>query len=299
MKDFDIVHIHDFRTLLSIACHHYSALDKVPYVIQPHGSITPFFEKKKLKKIYDALWGSMILRDASRVISVSNKEAEQCKEMGVKSDRIRIIPNGIDFSRLLNREAVEGKSFREKNDIPDNAKVVLFLGRIHPAKRIELLIDAFSLLINEMNDLILLIVGPDGGGMQPLQEKIRNLGITDRVRFSDYVDNVGDVYLSADVLVNPPNTEIFGFVPFEALMCGTPIIVAKGSGTSEILSEANSGCVVDCKNASELKNTIRYVLEHPDESKELAEIGRRYVLRNFAFESVAERVEKVYEECLK
>jgi len=68
---FDIIHIHEHRNLLAVIVHHYAKKYGIPYVLQPHGSVWPFFAKQRLKKLFDSLWGYSILNDASKIIALN------------------------------------------------------------------------------------------------------------------------------------------------------------------------------------------------------------------------------------
>ena len=65
---YDVIHIHEHRTLLAIIVSHYAIKNKIPYVVQAHGSVLPFYKKISAKKIFDFLWGAKILRNASFLI---------------------------------------------------------------------------------------------------------------------------------------------------------------------------------------------------------------------------------------
>jgi glycosyltransferase involved in cell wall biosynthesis len=74
VADFDLVHIHAFRSYQSCVAYRYAMKHEVPYVLQAHGSVLPFFEKHMLKSAYDLLWGRSILRNASKVIAINEIE---------------------------------------------------------------------------------------------------------------------------------------------------------------------------------------------------------------------------------
>ena len=102
IKNFDIVHIHGYRTILSVIVHHYAKKYGIPYVLQPHGSLPRIIEKQRLKKLYDWVWGNRILRDASKLIAVSKEEAEYARLMGVGGEKISVIYNGMDIESFKN-----------------------------------------------------------------------------------------------------------------------------------------------------------------------------------------------------
>ncbi|MHA1228798.1 MAG: glycosyltransferase, partial [Candidatus Hodarchaeales archaeon] len=82
----DVIHIHEYRTLQNIIIHHFAIKYGVPYILQAHGSLSLSMAKKKLKRIYDVLFGYRLVRDASKVIALNRMEAYQYRRMGVPEE---------------------------------------------------------------------------------------------------------------------------------------------------------------------------------------------------------------------
>ncbi|MDR0901080.1 MAG: glycosyltransferase [Methanobrevibacter sp.] len=145
IKNFDIIHIHEHRHSLAIVAHHYAKKYKIPYIIQSHGSVLPFFQKESIKKIFDKLWGFNILHDASKAFALTEVEKKQYLKMGIDEEKIAIVPLGVnlkEYSNLPNKG-----NFRKKYNISPNSKIILFIGRIHKIKGLDLLINSFKLLL--------------------------------------------------------------------------------------------------------------------------------------------------------
>ena len=66
IRKFDVIHMHDFRSYQNIVIHSFAMKYGIPYIVQAHGSVLPFFEKQNLKKLYDFVWGNKILKNASK-----------------------------------------------------------------------------------------------------------------------------------------------------------------------------------------------------------------------------------------
>ncbi|MGB9726468.1 MAG: glycosyltransferase, partial [Fervidicoccaceae archaeon] len=137
LRSFDVVHLHEYRSFQNVIVHYYAKRYGVPYVLHAHGSLPRVGSWRILKWIYDALFGYRLLREASKVIALSHIEAEQYRSMGVPEEKIAIIPNGIDLSEYANLPP-KG-SFKRKFNIPDDKKIILYLGRIHKTKGIDFL----------------------------------------------------------------------------------------------------------------------------------------------------------------
>lgn len=100
IKNFDIIHIHEHRTFLAVIVSYFAKKNNVPYIVQAHGSVMPFFQKTRFKRIFDKLWGNKILKNASKFIALTETESEQYKKMDIIERKIEIIPNGINLSFL-------------------------------------------------------------------------------------------------------------------------------------------------------------------------------------------------------
>lgn len=296
IKKFDIIHIHDHRSLLAVIVCHYARKYGVPYILQAHGSLPNDIGNNRLKNLFDFLWGKRMLRGASKVVAVSDVEVDQYLHYGMGRDKVDCVSNGINLSQYSHLPKY-GKfrriyGIREKN-------IILYLGRVNERKGVDFLIRSFSLLRKSLSDVILVIAGADDGYKPVLQDLVKDLSLVESVRFIDYVDNPLTVYVDADLLVYPGKSEIFGLVPFEALLCGTPVIVTDDCGCGEIIKDAGCGYLVRYGDVAGLSETLRYALEHPDANRKMVGAGRRYIEENLAWERVVKQVEEMYEGCVR
>jgi len=132
IDSFDIIHIHDCRSFQGIFAYMFAKAKNVPYVFQPHGSYlsslpdTP--SKTIAKTALDKFVSGEIIRNASKIIAITQTEAQQYLSMGVPKEKIEIIPNGIDLSKYGD---LPPKGSFKKFGIGDDEKIVLYVGRIH------------------------------------------------------------------------------------------------------------------------------------------------------------------------
>src|SRR5262249_169874 len=151
---------------------------------------------------------------------------------GVQPDDIRVVPNPIEpeeFTPLPERGA-----FRRRLG-GTSAPLVVFLGRLSPRKRLDVVVDAFAR--GAAGDGLLAIAGNDVGGGGGARGAARAAGVAERTRFTGLLRGRERVeaLVDADVVVYPGQDEIFGLVPLEALLCGTPVVVANDSGCAEVV----------------------------------------------------------------
>ena len=133
-------------------------------------------------------------------------------------------------------------SFKTKYGIGPDEKVILFLGRIHKIKGIDLLIDAFYELSKEMDNIRLVIAGPDGGFLDTLKKQAVALKIQEKIIFTGMIDTTDKLaaYVDAEVYVLPSRYEAFGLTVLEAWACGTPVLLSEGCRISEFLPDKKS-----------------------------------------------------------
>lgn len=301
LKSFDIVHIHGQRTFLEISTSYYARKYGIPYVLQGRGSVLPSFQKdhENLRKFYDLMFGGKILKNASKVIALTDTEKEHYKQMGLIDSKIEVIPNGIPFSdyEILPLKGV----FREKYNLKDD-KIVLFLGRLVKLKGVDLLIDAFNDLSKNLEKIKLVIVGPDVGVLEELKEQVKDLKIEDKIIFTGPLFEKDKIhaYIDADVYVLPSSYEIFGNTVLEALACGIPVVVTDRSGVGSLIKELDInhelGYVVEY-DKDQLKNSILSVL-NTKTSKSIAKRRREIIKAEFDQENITKKIELLYKKVI-
>ena len=293
IKNFDIVHLNDFRTLQNLLAHHYARQYNVPYVLQARGSLINVITKKRLKQLFDIVGGYRLLRDASRLIALVPPEVDKYKEMGVSANKIDLIPNGIDLALFENLP--KRGSFKQKHGLTDKNQVVLFLGRLHKIKGIDLLIHAFAGLTKEFSNARLVIAGPDDGYLPTLKNLTKKLGLNDRVLFVGglYGEDKLAAYVDADVYAL---ISVFGTTILEAMSCGTPVVVSDDCSIVDVIKN-KAGLVVPYEKDS-IRKALRTLLADAKMRQQFGQNGRALVREKYGWGAIAEQMEKVYQNCL-
>ena len=296
LQNFDIIHIHTLRGLNALPIWYYAKKYKIPYVLQAHGSVLPFFQKQGLKNLFDLLFGYRILNDASKVIALTNTEAEQYIKMGVDKNKIEIVPNGIDLSKYENLP--DKGIFRMKYGIKSNEKIVLYLGRIHKIKGVNLLVESFSDLVSKIEGTTLVIVGPDDGFLSALKVQIEDLKIGDKIIFTGSLYGMDKIeaYVDADVYVLPSVYETFPMTVLEACACNKPMIVTDRCGISDMVEKV--GLVVEY-DKEQLCDAMFKMLSDDGLRQRFGEKGRRMVKNEFEWNEIVKMVERLYENAKK
>lgn len=294
INDFDIIHIHEHRHSLAIATHRYAVKNNIPYVLQAHGSVLPFFQKEKLKEIFDRFWGFDILFDASKVFALTDIEKDQYLKMGVSDEKIEIVPLGINLNEYDNLP--DRGIFKNKYGIDAKDKVILFLGRIHEIKGLDLLIKSFAK--NSASHVKLVIVGGDSGFKDELDKIINELNLNDKVIFPGVLTGPDKIeaLVDCDIFVMPSRYESFTTSGLEAMACSKPLILTENN---HIHTWVQDNCGLICKfDTDELSNCINKLLNDESLCIEFGNKGRQLIEEKYDWDNVVSEIETIYHNCM-
>lgn len=291
MQDFDVVHMHTYRSHQNVMARRAAMGSGVPYVLQAHGGIMPSFQKRALKELFDRAYGRRIIADASRAVSVSPMESRQYVEMGVPDESIELIPNGIDMEE--HRDLPSRSCFREKHGISDEVELILFLGRIDHIKGLDMLVDAFGLIARSRNECRLVLAGPDFGYRATVESRIGALELDGRVLFTGELRGREklEAITAADVTVVPSRFDIFSMTALEAMACGVPLVLTDRCGIAEMVQDVAS--VVPYHHRA-LADAVLNVLDDEGLRATMGEAGRRRAEERFEWSSVIGQMERMY-----
>ncbi|MBO3798459.1 MAG: glycosyltransferase family 4 protein [Thermoproteota archaeon] len=301
IKYFDIIHIHEHRNFQAMIIRYYVKNFAIPYVLQAHGSLPRFKPWDKLKWFYDLLFGYPLLRDASRVVALSSWEAKQYKLIGILEKKIVTIPNGIDLSEYA---TLPPKGFfKSEYNIPQDKKIILYLGRIHRIKGIDFLIKAYAYLVKKIGykDAILIIAGPDDGYLNEAKALAKSLKIDDSIIFTGLLSKEEKINALVDsslcAYLGP--YEPFGIVTLEAAAASIPVVICEGTPMSEILKNGNFGFSVRYNDVVSLSSVMLKILDDEELASALGRNGRKYVFENLGWEKIIRKYEQMYKEIIE
>lgn len=293
---YDIIHMHEYRSLQNIAAHRYAVKYGIPYVLEAYGGLPSIMSKQSLKQVFDVVWGYRLLKDASRLIAMTPTEVEQYKKLGVEEARIVQIPNTIDTAEYTNLP--EKGKFRKKYGITEE-RIILFLARLNKIKGLDILLTAFASLLKEMEGVKLVLCGSDDGYLPAVSRMIQNLNITDKVIMTGFISGRAklEAYVDADVYVLPSIYETFPTTVLEAGACGAPVVITDRCQIAPLVE--NLFGLVTPYNSKRLRDTLRRILLDEKMRNDFSRTGRKLVMEKYSWASGAAQTEAVYQEVLK
>ena len=297
----DIIHTIGLRSFQSIIAWRVSKKLNIPLVVSDQGGLTthPFlaesgFFLKTLYKIQD-FFIRKIINDAS-VISVANEYEQKIFSSLNKKSRIEIIRNGVNLKKLVSKH-----NFKEKYQI--NSNFILFVGRFSKSKGIETLINAFSIVKNELkdSDIHLVIMGVDFGYQAEMEKLIKKLNLSEEIKVikNPPRDDVISAYGESEFLVLPSQWELSPLVPLESFAFKKPVISTNSHGIPYTVQNNKNGILVEPENSFELSNAIMKLLNDSELREKLGLSGYNFVNEECNCVSMAKNSLKLYEDILE
>jgi glycosyltransferase involved in cell wall biosynthesis len=229
-----------------------------------------------VKRVFWPLLQRPALNFATCFFATSEGEYFDIRRMGFRQP-VAVVPNGVDIPpcRELRRSS---------------HRTVLFLGRVHPIKGVDILLRAWNVVSARYPDWRLRIVGPDAEGhLERMQRLAASLRL-ERTEFCGplYGSMKLEAYREADVFVLPTHSENFGVAVAEALAAGVPAIVTKGAPWSGLL-DAEAGWWIDCELDALVAAMEQALATDSDTLATMGDRGRQWMQRDFSWEQVGQK----------
>lgn len=296
----DLVHVNNYRNFPSDIVSVWARRKSIPTVVSANGCIyayryMPSFPRTKrlLYQLHDSFMSSPI-RETTMALAVSRAEAEHYQEFGVPSEKIRIVPNGIDLEKFSPGDSKNNQA-PAVNSRPDS---IGYVGRLDPIKGLLTLLNAFETISQETPGCKLMLVGPDFGMKRTLMSEVERRKMNG-VTFAGPVshDQLPSIYRGLDVVVTPSSFEIFGMSTLEALACGKPVVASSVGGLRDLIQEGYNGYLVSSEDNAALADRVIYLLQHKDLAQKLGENARKTAL-DYSVVRMADLTEKAYLDCV-
>jgi glycosyltransferase involved in cell wall biosynthesis len=212
-----------------------------------------------------------------------------------------VVYAGVDSCDL--KEQLQGRrKIREKFGVDDGAFVALWFGLLEPFRRIEDMLHAAHILLQNGKTIYCLIVGRTDTAKPYaayLKDLVSRLDLQQQVQFveeSIREEDLADYYSACDVFVFPNDQQSWGLAPLEALSCRRPVIVSRGSGVHEVLRHEETALLVPARNPEAIAKAISRIIDDPMLAETIANRGREFVASQLTWDNFAVSVLELMEQ---
>jgi glycosyltransferase involved in cell wall biosynthesis len=234
----------------------------------------------------NARWEKQAFDNTKIVVAVSDKVAEDLREIGVAQDAIRVISNGVDIEEF----SPGNDGSRQTWNLPDEVPLAMFAGDIRlPRKNLDTVLKALV----EVPNLHLAVVGVTDGS--PYPQLVKSLGINDRVHFLGFRPDIPDLMKAVDFFVFPSRYEPFGLVITEAMATGLPVITAECAGAAPLITPEAGIVLPNPDDIKALASAMQKLSDNPDLRSNMGRTAREIALQN-TWKNMAQQYVDLFEE---
>lgn len=297
LREFDVLHVHGVWDYWNIQVCAFARKCGVPYVVSCRGMLDDWSmrQSKIRKRVFLGVLGSLWLRRAAGIHFTSAGEQQQSSRW-IRGRAEAVIPNLLDlrpFGDLPGAAAA-----LERFPTVDGCVRILFISRLHPKKGLDLLLRAVSILMSEGEPVSLLIAGSgDVKYVSAMRALAGALGLDEgRCKFLGQVSGAIklSLYQSSDLVVLPTYQENFGFVFFEALACGVPLITTTGADVWQELHASGGATILSDVDPREVASGVRSLIHDPSRRHLMGKRGREWVFEELEASRLVSKFESMY-----
>ena len=283
-NDFDIVHAHSHLFFSTNLCALARKFGSAPLVITNHGLISQTVPVW-VHKIYIPTIAKWTYKSADKIICYTEQEKSILKKLGIDSDKIVVIHNGIDTNVFT----------PDKREESNNQ--ILWIGRFTPGKGVEYVIDAFGMLVNEYSNLKLLMIGT-GPLKEIIEQKIQDLNLSKNIIIKEFIpnSNLPEIYQNSDAFILPSINEGIPRTILEAMACGLPVVCTKLPQLTDVVK--GCGLLVPLRDSQALVEAVSKIVSDESLAQKVGENGRKKVVENYSWEDTVKRTINLYDELI-
>src|SRR3989338_3333175 len=208
------------------------------------------------------------------------------ENIGVKREKITVIPNGVDvdFYDKIERD----ENLRESLGIRPEETAIICVANLHINKGHKYLLEAFENIYKENNNVKLLIVG-DGEEKENLLKQIENYQSKNNILFLGKRNDVPKLLKISDIFVFPTLFEGMSNVIMEAMASGLPIITTNIPENKGLIEDNKTGILVQIKNSAEIKNSLKKIIENQEIRIKIGQNSKEKIQNQFGLNKIAQK----------
>jgi glycosyltransferase involved in cell wall biosynthesis len=238
-------------------------------------------------------------RWAYRVMILNEGISEEAQAAGLKPGVLLWMPNPVDTDEFTPCDAGR-RELRAGLDLLPDAEAVLYVGRLAPEKELASLIGAFAAVARRRPRAVLILVG-DGPSRESLEERVRQLGLRERIRFAGRqpAGKVLEWLQASDLFALVSSNEGFPCALSEAMSAGLAAVVSDIPGNVQLIDSNIHGLRVPMGEEARIAEAIAELLGDPEARARMGAAARRRIVENYSTGRVVDRYETLFGEALR
>lgn len=240
-----------------------------------------------------------VLKRADAFSAISPEIASEWTSVGVPSEKIHLIPNAVDTQRFIPVEPAEKTALRKKFDLPQNATIAIYTGRLVSYKGLPLLLKVWDEIRLKHENVLLIMAGTGGLDIHncetELREYVRVKGLEDHVRFTGAVQNVPEYLQASDIFVFPTENDAFPSSIVEAMACGLPVVTTPVGAIKTIVTDGETGLLIQPGDLEKLFQVLDVMLSDKTLASRLGGAACRSVQDLYSAEAVTNQYQNLFQ----
>lgn len=296
VHQYDIVHTHGLFSWSPLAAAWCARTARVPYVMRPAGVLDTWGMRNKsrvVKALSVRLIEGPLLQSAAAVHFTTHLEQTRAAELALRIRPV-VLPTGVEIETSPERGP-------EPADTPalGDSRVILYLARIHPIKRVDTLLRAYASLERRQSTALVIAGDGDAALLARLKQTAADLGLGNEVHWVGFVHGALKRWLlaRASLFVLPSDSENYGIAVVEAMNAGLPVIVTRGCGLADFVRQHGAGTVTDGTVAG-LRAALAGLLDNAEQGRAMGAAGREAAQRELSLDAFGARLEGLYRSVL-
>lgn len=293
IKEYDLVHIYNWYYHLGMTFAQICSEENIPFIISFYAALQENAHsiKKIQKKIADLIYTKKLILKANALHSAGDLETQEYVKWGVNPNKIYRIDNAVNLNDYrLNKTTY---IFQKLQPIQNN-EYLLFLSRIHPKKGLDLLLHAFSKLLQSGINTTLIIGGTGSEKYErDMKTLVKKLLLHENVKFVGFVthDEKLELLKHAKLFVLTSRSDLHPIAIQDALAMGTPVLITKACDYSEV-DEYNAGLTVD-STVDSIFHGLKKILSTGN-FEELSANCIKLIHERFLIENLVDKYDQMY-----
>lgn len=240
-----------------------------------------------------------LFKRADKIVSMTNEIKEELTAIGTCTDQIVRIPNGVDGQRFRPSTVSERDVWRKARGMADEVPIVVFSGRFVPRKGLDLLLEAWPRVVGQEPSAQLIVLGSGADQPDSIEKRMRRVvsekGLAN-VSFEGECKEPETYLAIADIFAFPSRKEGFPNALLEAMASGLAVVARRIGGVSELIEDQLTGLLCAPNDTVGLSQALLQLTMDRKFRDRLGKQAREQVLKNYKFEQVAKKYERVYNE---